>query len=173
MIAVGQGLDRRESRPNAHQEVLGEVFLRVVAAIDRKGVSAIRSLEAFVRDIGWKEFRRAFGRERKRKRKQAQKYTPTEGDAVLEKGVVPRSRQLPSSCTNPLDELVRQEEFGALFEFLDQLSEADARLVRALPRDPHQEHSLAALALKCGKSVRTLERRRERLAARLRRRLAG
>lgn len=162
--AVGRNLDRRECQPNAHQEVWGEVFLRVVANIDCKGVTAIRSLEAFVRDIGWKEFRRAFGRERK----ETQKYTPTESDAVLETGVVPLSRQLPSSCTNPLDELVRQEELRVLAAFLDQLSEIDAALVWTLPRGELSECSLGELARQSRKSVRTLQRRRERLTARLR-----
>ncbi|MDY3562205.1 hypothetical protein R5W23_003666 [Gemmata sp. JC673] len=168
LLAVGRDFDRKEHRKNAHQEHLAEVFLRVVAELDKENGKTIHSLEAFVRSVGAEEFRRASWRERK----QAQRHTPTADDTALECGVAHGARRAPLSYASPLDELIVKEESAVLATFLARLPEAEAQLVRTLPRGS-STHSLNDIAQQSGTSVRTIQRRRGRLVASFRAEVAG
>ena len=161
LLAVGLAFDREVHRKDAHQEHLTEVFLRVIAELDKANEKAIRSLEAFVRSVGLREFRRASWRERK----QAQRHTPTADDTALECSVAHGARRAPLSYVSPLDELIAKEESAALATFLTELPEVDAQLVRTLPRGSSAEYSLGELAHQSGASVRTIQRRRDQLVA--------
>jgi RNA polymerase sigma factor (sigma-70 family) len=149
-------------------EILGEVYIRVVAALKRKVHSGKieSSPQAFGRGVVRWERSRAYGRDRHH----SAKHTPTAEDAVRELGtrLGIRDRSTPHE---PLDEMIRQENCRRVGMFLEQLSETERELVLTKVLDETDHPTLAELAAKQSVSERTLQRDRAGLLLRLQRQL--
>src|SRR5436190_851870 len=128
IVEEGRRFDTTERRPDAHREHLGEVYTKVIRAINQH--FTVRCQEAFVRTVAWREFRRACGRDRK----QAARHTPTGNDAVLESGLAVGFGRGPAT-RDLLDELIRQETCRTLTTVAEQLPPIPRRRPRSLTID--------------------------------------
>lgn len=164
IVDEGKRFDAREHRRDAHRDHIGAVYIAVIEALE--GKADVHTPEAFVRTVARREYRR----ECRRDREQAVHHTPIRDNSDLESGTRTWSGGRVTS-PEPLDELIRQETCRTLDPVAELLAKDAVNPLRCLTSG-----ALGGLIRDyCTRSdrvsVRTRQRRRQRLLARLRHQL--